>query len=366
MSLVQHNLFGAALLTLAFTACGDPGQREAAHESLSLNLVERHPSLQALEFRATGSLAWLDDHTIIVLDRDDQQLVALELSSGSERRAARSGEGPGELTGGIAVLSGDAGVLVMDMNLRRVSQFDHELEFVRSQSIPGLPAGLVGWSGDTAVVLWMNFGREGPEPRLSQIDLVSGALRPRVALYGADGSFTAPASPNPFTPVFFSGVQSATGEWLVGQGSEYRIVVFDGGRAVESFGRFDLPEQFPTEEQKAAARERSARAGARFGEPPPGMRALQEEALEEPTDYFGPSAFSLDSEGRLWVITTRSRAGSTEVDIFGVDRRFLQVVSLRDRIQALAFRGSRVAALVERTAGEVEGFSGIDIYELGS
>ncbi|UCC73927.1 MAG: hypothetical protein JSV86_05035, partial [Gemmatimonadota bacterium] len=131
-----------------------------------------------------------------------------------------------------------------------------------------------------------------------------------------------------------------------------------------SFERPELEQPYLTEEEKAVERRRLGEAAAR-GEPPaPGMRRMMDEALEAPRRYFGPGAFGLDAAGRLWVISERSGADSTEVDVFDAGSAFLKTVVLRDRVQVLAFRGSQVAALVMRTAPEFEGILGIDLYLL--
>ena len=91
---------------------------------------------------------------------------------------------------------------------------------------------------------------------------------------------------------------------------------------------------------------------------------MLDEALDAPQPFFGPNAFRVDPSGRLWVITDAMRGDSTEVDVFGADGTFLRTLALKDRVAALAFRGSRIAALVARVAPDVEGVQGIDVYEL--
>jgi hypothetical protein len=92
-------------------------------------------------------------------------------------------------------------------------------------------------------------------------------------------------------------------------------------------------------------------------------RAL-DDALDEPQPYFGPNAFALDSAGRLWVVTNRLREGAAEMDVFDSKGTFVNTLIFRDAVTALAFSGSRIAALVTRTAPEIEGVQGIDLYRL--
>ncbi len=64
------------------------------------------------------------------------------------------------------------------------------------------------------------------------------------------------------------------------------------------------------------------------------------------------------------MITARERGDSTEVDVFGRTGAFLHTVVLSDRVAVIKFRGTRMAALVERAAEGIEGLQGIDLYDL--
>lgn len=140
-----------------------------------------------------------------------------------------------------------------------------------------------------------------------------------------------PETDNPFAPPYISAVMNDDGLILAGQSMEYRIVAIDTAGAVHAIiGRRQMEPEYLSEEQKAAERARLGRAA-----------------------------------GRLWVISERtSENGATEVDVFGPEGDYLQTLELADRVNALAFRGWMIAALVTRTDPEVEGVAGIDLYRL--
>ncbi|NIR45794.1 MAG: hypothetical protein GWN99_15280 [Gemmatimonadetes bacterium] len=356
------------LIVAAWLSCGKDQGSNPGQSTPSLSALPRHASLDTLDFRARG-LAWLDDSTVAVIDPDDQQIVRLGVQSGARERAAGKGGGPGELEGAIMIIDDDAGgAIVADMSHKRVSHFDADLSFVRSATVPGLPLALLGRDGDRVDALWMEFelgDRPGFLPVKGVIDLESGSAQRLFSLYEAEGALNRPEEDNPFSPPLFSTALRPDGSLLAARSLEYRIVVFEpDGTVRSSFGRPDLPPRHLDDEERAAERERSQQAAARGGPPPPGMGGMLEESLEAPQPFFGPDAFALDPRGRLWVITEGGAADSTDVDVFAADGTYLGAVRLPDRVQSLAFRGDRLAALVQRTAEAVEGIAGIDLYSL--
>jgi hypothetical protein len=363
-------LLGAGLLLLLLPNCGGSGDRPAGGDAqtVSVTPVDRHPALETVEFRPVG-LTWLDDATVAVLDRDDQQIVALGLEDGSQRRAAGRGGGPGELESAFMLLSdGAGGLIVGDMKANRVSRFDDELAFVESARVPGLPVGLLSWRDGQVVAVWMAFKMsDAPsfEPTVGAIDFASGEAREFFSLFDESSGLSAPETDNPFAPPYISAVMNDDGLILAGQSMEYRIVAIDTAGTLQAIiGRRQMEPEYLSEEQKAAERARLGRAVDRRGPPPPGMQPMMEEALEAPRPFFGPGAFSLDAAGRLWVITERTSENATEVDVFGPEGDYLQTLVLADRVTALAFRGDMMAALVARTDPEIEGVAGIDLYRL--
>ncbi len=81
------NRVGPGVMLAFMMACASLSDR-VRDEEVTVGAVERHPSLELLEFRAVA-LDWVDDTTVAVLDRDDQQIVLLGVADGSQRRGAR-------------------------------------------------------------------------------------------------------------------------------------------------------------------------------------------------------------------------------------------------------------------------------------
>jgi hypothetical protein len=212
-SRLGHPAAFAAMALPLLLSCGvsPDGADEDRAASLTVSPEERHSSLEQLDFRAVA-LAWADDTTVGVIDRDDQQVVLLGLPGGSRRRGAGRGGGPGELEGAFMLLGGRQGeILIGDMKSRRVSHFDPGLAFVRSARAPGMPMQLLSWNGDRATALWMEFvmtddGRMSPEPTVGEIDLAGGDARELYSLFDPGTGLSRPETDNPFAPPFISAV----------------------------------------------------------------------------------------------------------------------------------------------------------------
>jgi hypothetical protein len=355
------------LIVAAWLSCGEDQGSTARTATPSLSLISRHAGLDALEFRALA-LAWIDESNIAVIDRDDQQVVFLNLTDGTERRMGSEGGGPGELENALVLLGdGSGGVFVGDMKQKRVSQFGPSGAFMRSAPVPGMPIGLASRDGDRVTAIWMQFEMGDPPsfvPTAGVIDLATGDGSALFSLYEPETGLARPESENPFAPPFISVVMDDAGRLIAGQSTEYRIVAFDlSGTVISTFGRGDLDPRYLSDEELAAARQQQA-SNARGDVPPPGMRRAMEDALDEPRPFFGPGTFALDDAGRLYVITDRMTDDSTEIDVFDSDGSFLGTLMLRDRVRSLAFHGDRAVALVDRVAEDVEGFSGVDLYAI--
>jgi hypothetical protein len=76
------------------------------------------------------------------------------------------------------------------------------------------------------------------------------------------------------------------------------------------------------------------------------------------------AGFRDDAKGRLWVITPRVRADSTELDVFDRAGRYLGTRRVAGRAQALTFAGSELLVLVEHLAGPLAGAQGVRRYLL--
>ena len=350
-----------ARVVLSVAAIVPAGQATLAQSPIRLTTESTDDGVKLLEFRPIGPIVWVDDESVALIDRDDQNVVIVNLATGAMRTVGRRGQGPGEMSNALLLLaSAGRGLLVGDMQLRRVSEFTASGDFVRSQRLPGLPIGLMSWDGDRAVAAWMEIG---PTPRavVGDVDLETGGANSWYSLF--EVGLTVPESW--FPPPLIALAKNAAGLILAGQGGEYRIIALDAaGNLHRSFGRPELQPQQPSEEQIAAARERAGRlSGGR--PPPPELARRMEESMLEQLPFFDPGSFSVDGEGRLWVISSRMTNDSSEVDVFSAEGRMTQALTIRDLVQSIAFRESRIAVLVERQAESVEGFHGVDVYRVG-
>jgi len=350
----------ATVLVIAAATLGCSGQAgEARMAAPRLVPGERHASLRALDFRAVG-LAWVDDTTVAVIDRDDQQVVLLGLPGGSMRRGGGKGAGPGELQGAFMLLANAAGHLVVaDMRLRRLSEFDGELRFLRSARVPGLPIQLIERRGDRVMAMWMRL-QGGARPIVGVVDLGADEAHAFFSPYDAPDGLAPPRNENPFSPPFFSAAMTGDTVILVGQGQEYRIVAFDTTGAVRFNFQRELSPEFLTDDEKKAARADVEGDG----EVPPPLRRMQAEALESPRPFFGPDAFATDQARRLWVVSARARADSTQLDVFAANGEYLGASAVPDQVVTIARNGRRLAVLVTRLDPEFEGYSGIDVYQI--
>jgi hypothetical protein len=321
------------------------GNREGVEDQqIRLEPMPVAPSLEVLGFQASGRPAWLNDSTMVLVDRDEQQLVMLDISKGEVRRGGGKGAGPGEMENAITISpSANDGIFVLDMQLNRVNEYDNELAFTRSQPVPGMPLSVVDAGADGVRALWMTFRPDGPDPRVGTIDMMTGNTRSLIRIFDAT-RLERPETNGPFEPLFVSAAPARDGGVRVGIGNEYRIVELDEAGAVRStFGCPDLEAKPITDERIAARREAS---------------------LGRPDPFFGPNAFATDTAGRLWVVTSRSGGHSTEIDVFSAGGRYLQTLELKANVTGLSFRGDRLAVLVTRTRDDIDGFNGIDLYRV--
>jgi sugar lactone lactonase YvrE len=71
-----------------------------------------------------------------------------------------------------------------------------------------------------------------------------------------------------------------------------------------------------------------------------------------------------DGQDRLWVVTGRSRADSTEVDVFDPRGTFLGTLRIPGDVHALKIQGADLYALVEYLSGEHDGAQGVLHYRI--
>lgn len=324
--------------------------------------------LRTLEFTAT-SLAWVNDSSIALIDSDAKQLVIAGIPGGTFRRIGRQGAGPGEFRVPTFLLARDGELIVDDIGARRVSRFDAEGKFIGSTPTPGATLRLLALDGDRLRLAWIEFAPSGGGPTVSDLDLGSGSSVARFRVFAHDSALAVTSGSMPGPNPFLALAAGPGGEILAGSSQVYRITVFDStGRVLRSLGR-KLPPAFRTDaeiDEIVARRGRAVRAMAAAERASDDLVArLRSTLKKEPKPHFSMGGIAADSDGRVWVATSRG-GDRTEVDVFGADGRFLGTVLLRGRVEALALRLPWLAALSEWTEGGDEGLQGIDLYRVGA
>jgi len=349
-------------LLLPSPACEAAPSHAAPADSLRFPVrrIATIPASLDLQFRTVPAVAWVGDSSLAVLDSDDGQVVIIPLFGGSELRFGRKGSGPGEFQLPIAIIADSNGLVVADATTRRVTRFDRHMKVSQSQPLPGMPLHLLRLAGNRLTLAWVGFGMAGPE--IGEIDLSSGgvnsAWRPFAVSPDLAQASEGLEGPSPFIAAATDGA----GRLVLGGGTEYRIFRFDGSHVTGEFGRSELePEHLSADERQELA----SRMQRVFGAQAAVDASAIDQVLDRPKPFYNANALATDPAGRVWVVTTRRSRGGTPIDVFDSEGRYLGTFTMKDKVQKLAIRGNRIAALVERTSGATEGQFGIDIYEVG-
>ena len=113
-------------------------------------------------FAHIGSVRWLNDGRIVVVDAAANRLLLFDASGKLVRTLGRRGEGPGEFrnVGSLTVMSGDT-LLTFDGSLRRLTVWHPDVGYVRSVRVGGTsleswPVDAWLWQGSKIVVLQLS------------------------------------------------------------------------------------------------------------------------------------------------------------------------------------------------------------------
>jgi hypothetical protein len=314
--------------------------------------------LRTFDFR-TGSIAWLSDSTVALVDMSASQVVIADLRHGTTTRHGREGSGPGEFRMPMYSVADAAGGHVLDdIGARRLTQFDARHSFVRQARSPGPTLRIVGWRGDTVRVVWVMF-QPGSSPTVSDVNLATGDITTRYRLFDRDSTIIPPALDEPGGPALVAIGADGHGGLVAGSPRTYRLAAFDSaGRSVRRFGRPGLKAAFRTEaELDEEIRQMQGQM------PPDALRDARARLAKQPKPFFSLAGVEVDGAGRVWVATTRGGM-ATDVDVFAADGRFIGTVSMAGHVTTLAFRLPWVAVLTERQKGEDQGAFGLDLYRI--
>ena len=331
-------------------------------QSIPTLVREEHAPLM-VSGSASAQATWLGDSILALADVEEQRVMLIDVFTGKARTAGRPGEGPGEFRGiNPPLRAPDGSLLVVDSRLRRATILNADLSVRRVVGFPVVISNLLRWDGTTLLCTWYDFSRlmvpvlgllrTGPddraEPRpLVRLDSLFGVIRK-----------------DPFSlPPIVVAAPGSRGSVYLARVDEYRIRKLDQNRrAVRAYERRDVPvRRFSAQEIDAEAG-RIRATGSAPVPPAAAARARQMLAgLAKP--FFTINGLSEDAHGRLWVVSARQENGQTEVDVFSPSGQLLGTVKLRGRVHSLAWKGNRVAAVVERSEGE-ERLGVVDFYRV--
>jgi hypothetical protein len=346
-------------------AASAPAPRTAAAQAApALTRVQAPAAFGSLDF-SPQAVAWVSDTRLALTDISGHQVVIASLDQPVLRRIGREGGGPGEFRSPtFAVASPGAALVVDDLGARRISEFDSTFRFVRSAPTPGVTLRLLGWSGDRVRMVWISFTGEGAGPVVTDVNLATGTAADRFRVFARDSSVAVPApggmkGPNPFV----SAAAGLGGEIVIGEPRTYRLVVFDStGAVVRRFGRPDVPLVYRTPEEVAAMMAQARQTFAGRPVPPTALAQMEKSFREEPKPRIA-GGIAVDGAGRVWVAVA-APGGRTALDAFSPGGRFLGSVTVAGRVTSIAARGSALAVVAERLAGDDEGAYGLDIYRI--
>lgn len=337
----------ALLLALATPPGGPPALRP----------IRTAAAVESFDFAAGGGFAIERSGCLIVYDSGANRLLCLDPATGRSRAVGRAGQGPGEfgLVTALVALRG-GGAVVYDAGNGRLVRIASD--WTAAATIAASPVQqLFEGAADSLFALTV--------PSREPVDLVSlswtGGTRSRFRPTDIDstGAFVDPGLP--VGPFVRGMLRLRNGTWLVPAIDDYALFVADA-RGAKRF-RLARPEIV---RERPDAQER-ARIEAQFIENTAtlapdvkrAVRQLYDRRLARLKPAIVGSALAEDRLGRLWVGTTRLRSDSTEVDVFGSDRRFLGTRRIVGAVSALAVAGDTLYAMTERLAGRADGELGI-------
>jgi hypothetical protein len=313
---------------------------------------------------ASQFATWLGDSVLALADGEEQRVMLIDVVTGKTRAVGRPGDGPGEFRGVNPPLRApDGSLLVIDSRLRRATVFTADLAVRRVVGLPVVISSVLRWDGTTLLCTWYDFSRL-MVPVLGRLRMISAEQAEPEPMVRLDSLFgMIKRDPFSLPPIVVAAPAMRDNVYLA-KVDEYRILKLGPERRViRTYQRRDVPvRRFSAQEIDAEAG-RIRAAGSAPVPPAAAARARQMLAgLVKP--FFTINGLSEDPEGRLWVVSSRQGNGQTEVDVFSPGGRFLGTIKLRGHVKSLAWRGNRVAAVVERSEGE-EGLGAVDFYRLG-
>lgn len=355
---------GFLAIFVAFLAgcSGGTDTEKGEQDALQVTLVRADDisAFQRIEFSTVNDIEWASDTEIALVDVHEGRVVIQDFVTGRERSIGRTGEGPGELQWPVRHHAEAGVLLVADSRNQRLTLYDLTTEeFVAAAHIEGMPLEILGFADSTATVAMIPFlGAAGPA--IQSIDFTTDSRRDLFEIFAADGRLRQLSDGGGAR--MLPTARNSLGHIYAGVGSEYRIVAFDSaGNVVGSVMRQAVTSSMPDTADVQRFRNRIEAATAGIG------REVVEQQVqryaETPVAFFGLTSLVVGPEDRLWVLRTPA-TDSTALDLFSASGDYEGTLRVRDRVQAVAFRDSLVAVLVERASGNWEGLNSVDVYRV--
>jgi len=338
-------------VTAGIPGCGAGSESDVPDRGALLSAVGE---VRVMDFEPGQSLTWIGLDAIAIPDPLGGRVVLYDRHGVQIGVRGRHGQGPGEFAFPLRVYGSRSGELfVADSRPSRVTYFSADPEPVVkiSPPIPGMLLQILSGDASRVDLAWYDPASE-PRAKVGFVEFGAATIRERFGIHGGDV--------NPEPGAMPAVVMDDEGIVYAGYGTVYQIQKYAGdGSPVATYGRTLRP-ILPSEADVERFREQVATMAIAGMEV---ERGLVEEAVSTfrrtALPFFTPSSLAVDDQRRLWVATTGPAGDSTRIDVFEADHEPMQV-RVRDRVLAIAIRGSHVAILVERDLG----LKGIDLYEM--
>lgn len=340
----------AALFGAQLAACEAPA------------LPTRFPLISPAEVRAIESaqpglvsgildITWLSDTAVLILHDNGRRVDALSWGTGRTVPIARSGNGPGEISGAnrLLELSGNE-LMAVDPSSRRATIWNSDGALLRSSSYPG------GWGawvvGDQVAVLSQDPTRGGL--RLSAYDAQSWQLTGELAYVETLTGSDLPCVYCPFAVSVTGIIAAATRD------SAYLIRLYGpDGTERPSIRRKDVAAVSLTDEEVDSTRRAWAGAIADYVAVTSVVRPSDIQRLELARDAatvkkrFVRDGLRFDDQGRLWAQRNVRDGEPAAIDVFDKTGEFLGTIRLDVGERLSRIRGTRALSFIERPDGTV-------------
>lgn len=337
-------------------------------ELLSIGTAEGDPDYQFGQIQAASSIGITSDGRIVVLDAQGRHLKVFTTEGRYERTIGGPGGGPGEIGAGasaVLIAPGDT-IVLSDVGNQRVNLYLLDGTFVRSVPLSfseGIP---FRWESTADGRIVAQFRRLAFPGSTAPPDSMDALVRWRL-----DGSIgdTLMRVPSGKTLSFAGGTPQVTvfspePSWallgdkvLYGVNDQYRIGVYGAGSQLERVVEKPFERAPVTDDDKQAYRDLIGQAAADQGAPPQAVQQfLSTLKFEEHYPAYAQMLGGID--GSIWIqrlrtpssLTPEERKGfnpqydllSPDWDVFDGEGRFLGVVQMPTRFQAVKFVGSTI------------------------